>query len=479
MKTKYILARYIIYVTVSIIIFYCFSGCKKLVSIPPPSSSITTNQVFSNNDEANSAIAGIYTQMINSQGIGFASGVVSIYTGASADELDIFSLGTNDFVQFQENDLNSLNNVIAGNYWSQAYTYIYGCNDVIEGLAASSAVDAATKSRLTGEAKFLRAFCEFYLLNFFGDIPLVNTTNWNKTNLLSRTGIADVYAQIIADLQSAQASLPADYNLYGGERSRVIKDAATAMLARAYLYLGQWPDAETQSTSVINNTGLFQLAISPRDAFDKNGSEAIWQLQQSINKYPFNATPEGKQLIPQDHQSQPYAYLTSQLLGAFEPGDLRREQWIDSTTYMGTQYFYPYKYNTSPNVSPDSAIRQYYMAIRFAEMYLIRAEARARQGKLSGTESAQSDLNFIRYRSGLPNTTAGTQSELIDAIIHERQVELFAEWGHRWLDLKRTHRSDAILQIIKQTHWQSSDTLYPIPLNELRTDPNLTQNPGY
>ena len=116
------------------------------------------------------------------------------------------------------------------------------------------------------------------------------------------------------------------------------------------------------------------------------------------------------------------------------------------------------------------------MVLRLAEQYLIRAEARAQQNNISG---AQSDVNVIRNRAGLANTTATTQGTLLSAIEHERQIELFAEWGHRWMDLKRTNRADAILGPLKSSNWQSSDVLFPIPLTQIQNDPNFTQNSGY
>jgi hypothetical protein len=92
---------------------------------------------------------------------------------------------------------------------------------------------------------------------------------------------------------------------------------------------------------------------------------------------------------------------------------------------------------------------------------------------------AQLDLNIVRTRAGLPNTIANDKNSLLSAIEHERQVELFAEWGHRWFDLKRTGRADAILGIEKAPNWQFTDALYPIPFSELQFNPTLTQNPGY
>lgn len=108
-------------------------------------------------------------------------------------------------------------------------------------------------------------------------------------------------------------------------------------------------------------------------------------------------------------------------------------------------------------------------------MYLIRAEARAQQNNISG---AQSDLNAIRTRAGLPNTTATTQAQLLSALEHERWVELFTEWSDRWFNLRRLNKSTAVLSLIKPA-WQPHQQLYPIASSFMTSNPNLTQNPGY
>lgn len=116
------------------------------------------------------------------------------------------------------------------------------------------------------------------------------------------------------------------------------------------------------------------------------------------------------------------------------------------------------------------------MVFRLAEQYLIRAEARAQQGDATG---AKADINAIRNRAGLPDTDADGQASILAAIEHERRIEFFTEWGHRWFDLKRTGRADAVLSPIKP-NWQSTDVLFPIPLQEIENNPNLLpQNAGY
>jgi hypothetical protein len=117
--------------------------------------------------------------------------------------------------------------------------------------------------------------------------------------------------------------------------------------------------------------------------------------------------------------------------------------------------------------------------LRLGEQYLIRAEARVQQNDITG---AISDLNLIRKRAGLPGTLANDKASLLAAIMHERQVEMFTEWGNRWLDLKRTKSVDTIMNIVapaKNTTWNSNWQWYPIPVNDIIQDPNLVQNDGY
>ena len=115
------------------------------------------------------------------------------------------------------------------------------------------------------------------------------------------------------------------------------------------------------------------------------------------------------------------------------------------------------------------------MVLRLAEQYLVRAEARVHLNDLDG---ALVDVNKIRNRAGLGVASGASNELVLDLIYKERRRELFAEWGHRWFDLKRTGKADAVLSVIKPG-WQPTDVLFPIPQSELQNNPNMTQNPGY
>ena len=140
--------------------------------------------------------------------------------------------------------------------------------------------------------------------------------------------------------------------------------------------------------------------------------------------------------------------------------------------FAGSTLYYPFKYK----VMSGTNLTEYYITLRLAEQFLIRAEARAQQGNISG---AKTDVNVIRTRAGLPNTTANDKGGLLNAIEQERRIELFAEWGHRWFDLKRTGRATTVLGSLKPATWQPTDELWPIPQSQINLNPSLTQNNGY
>lgn len=347
-----------------IMVVNCVS-CNKLVQVPEPSNSVTTLETFRTEANATSALTAIYSNMSRPYGNGtiasYGSGATTLLCGLSADELNLFSAAT-DEDNFQTNSLLSTNSDINNIFWSAIYGDIYKANAVIEGVQSSSTLSSAVKNQLTGEAKFIRAFCHFYLVNLFGDIPLVTTTSFTSTSLIARTSADKVYKQIFVDLQDAQSLLQNDYAVSGGERIRANKWAATALLARVYLYTGKWKDAEIQATSIIEN-GSYNLVNDLNGVFLMNNTEAILQLK-AFDDDPW-ATNEGYAIIPYDSTSSPTYYLTKNLLSAFELGDQRRISWLDSTDYSGTYYYYPFKYKVRQGTPGN--ITEYYTILRLSE----------------------------------------------------------------------------------------------------------------
>jgi hypothetical protein len=446
-----------------------YSACKKFVEVAPPSTELIAATVFTNDEKATAALVSIYSRIM--EGVsGFASGGSQSYTelgGLSSDELINYSVAASR-EEFYTNALSPSNPTLTA-VWNQTYQYIFQANAVLEGLSASSGVTPGTKKQLEGEAKFIRAFLHFYLLNYWGNIPYVTSTDYRTNALLPRLGSTEVYQKIITDLTQAENLLTETY-VSGSERVRPNKWTAAAFLARVYLYDQQWDKAASEASLVINATD-YSLVPDLNNCFLKNSPEAIWQLKPVIPNYN---SSEGYNFILLGQPDN--VSLSPLLVSGFEPSDMRRVAWIDSITVANETFYFPYKYKIKGGAT-NTALSEYSIVLRLAEQYLIRAEARARLSDISG---AQSDLDRIRERAGLPNTTANSQDLLLLAIEHERQTELFTEWGgHRWLDLKRTGRADAILSALKGPGWQTTDQLYPLPQTELQKDPNLTQNPGY
>jgi hypothetical protein len=433
-------------------------------------SQLVSASVFTSDATATAAIAGIYSQMMQSSGFaGGAFEAISNLAGISADELDNYAIST-FLTEFYRNTLATDNSYLYSSCWSEPYKYIYQANAVLKGLEMGSGVSYGVKRELSGEALFVRAYCNFYLVNLFGDVPLILSTGYTTNNNTSRTLAAAVYQQIIADLKAAQTDLVDDFSFSNGERIRPNRGAATALLARVYLYLQDWPNAATQASNLIENSSTYGLDTDLDSVFLANSREAIWQLEPVLPGYN---TSEGSLFILTTVPS--YYALNKSLVSAFETDDLRRRHWVDSLVVGTNTYYYPFKYK----IRAGATITEYSMVFRLAEQYLIRAEAEARQNQLS---ASLADINAIRSRAGLPSITASDQSSLLQAIFQERRVELFTEGCHRWLDLKRSGAIDNVMNqasISKGSSWQSADQLYPIPQMEIELDPLMTQNQGY
>jgi hypothetical protein len=476
----------------AIIVLFTISGCKKFIEVDFPETSNNANVVYNTDAQAIGVLTGIYAKMGATILSNLSNPVIlgmPIYSGLSSDELTLFDKNNTTLGPYYTNSLSSQ---IPSSFWSDIYSTVFVTNSALEGLNSSTGLTPSVKQQLLGEAKFIRAFCYFYLVNLFGDVPLILGTNYKQNAMLARTSKDQVYQQIILDLKDAQDLLSEKYldgslTAYSAkpEKVRPTKWAATALLARTYLYTGKWTDAEAQATSVISISTVFSLDTL-NGVFLKNSKEAIWQLQPVKNGV-YSNTQEGAFFkLPStgpDITGYP-VYLSNNVLNSFEPNDQRKSKWTDSVVVsisgVPKAFYFTSKYKIG---QVNTAVAEYSMVLRLAEQYLIRAEARAQQNNLG---NAIADLDMIRQRAGLPlvaNTNPGiSQSALLDKIFHERQVELFTEWGHRWFDLKRTGKVDAVMSIVtpqKGGTWETTDQLYPIPVTELQRNPNLTQNPGY
>ncbi|WP_205509649.1 RagB/SusD family nutrient uptake outer membrane protein [Longitalea arenae] len=460
---------------VAVLLLIC--GCNKLLDAGGPPDKVITPQVYTSDSLAQAALIGIYYKMM--ERFGPSNGYMSRYAGLASGELDRWSPLDQD-QPFLSNTIPVDNNTV-WEVWTLSYAYIYQCNDAIAGLTDNKAITPSLRNQLLGEAHFLRAFNYFYLVNLFGDVPLVLTTDYTNNAKIPRIPVDAVYVQMMADLQEAENLLTDTYVTtpdFPDVRIRVNRLAVKAFQARLYLYLGEWTNAASAATEVIQS-GTYQLETDLLKTFRYKSREAILQFMPVIDAYN---TAEGFLFVPISPTARPAFILSDSLMKKIDPIDKRRV-WIRTVTSGGKPYNSPWKYKLNNSASRE----EYNMVLRLAEQYCIRAEAYARLDRLA---EAVSDLNTIRKRAGLPDLTHFTsQSQALVAIEQERRIELFAEWGHRWFDLKRwpaytatvpgQKRIDEVMRVCRPDTWKTSAALWPIPGVERIRNPALIQNEGY
>lgn len=439
-------------------------SCNKLVTVSP-TANISTAIAYSDSTTTEANVNGIYYQL-QQAGVMYTSTYYSTYPLLS-DEAGVGS-ATNAFMLEFASNLITTSNTNVSSLWSNNLKTIYQANSVLENVKNLSFLSTAKKNQFMGEARFLRAYCYFILTSYFGKVPLATTSDYKVNDALSRIDTATIYQFVISELRAADSLLPSGYAAFNSARIRACREAAEALLARVYLYKGDWANAELYATEVINSP-LFTLQTALSNIWTPNSPESIWEIWASSTSYAYqNFTAQS--LLPMNASSTllPSVVPSSRLVASFEAGDARKTNYL---SYQAAgNYYYVYKYRDRTTGTDQPKI------LRLAEMYLVRAEARAWQNNLTG---AAADINLIRNRAGLPNTTASAQPDLLMAVMQERYVELCFE-GFRWLDLKRTGTVDAVMGAYRPASWKPTAKLLPVPATELGANPNLLpQNAGY
>lgn len=442
------------------------NACDSYVAVDLPESQLTNVAVFEDNATANAALTSIYSK-IRDNGIltGTNSGI-SNQLANYTDDMVAYGNPTNPSFPFYNDNVLPSNTSISG-YWNASYNQIYSTNAILEGVDLSTELSEENKKLLQGEAFFIRALVHFYLVNLFGDVPYIKETDYRKNATANRMPTQQVYENIILDLEKAVTLLPENYS--STSRVRPTKYVAKALLSRTYLYTKAYAQAANQATTVLNKTAIYSLEENLNDVFLLRSKETIWQLQAGISG---QNTQEASVFVFLSGPPSLVA-LSDNLIASFLTVDMRKTNWTKAITDGTTTWYHANKYKERDFTGVS---KEYSIVFRLAELYLIRAEARAHQGDLIG---ATEDLNIIRQRAGLAPTMAISQAEIITAIVQERRWEFFTEHGHRFFDLKRLNLLDNTLSAVK-LGWNTTDQLFPIPQSELSTNPNLRpQNPGY
>jgi hypothetical protein len=472
------------------------SSCKKSVEVDLPKGSLTDAVTYQKNATATAVLTGaIQTAMTGFSG--GASGISAI-AGLSADEFSYYSVAPTTIEVYQ--NAIAPDNIFSSGIWARAYNVIYICNVALEGISASQSADLTVpvRNQLIGEARYMRAFMYFYLVNLYGDVPLLLQSDYRINKSAARTPKAQVYAQIIADLKEAKNLLTTGYmgdnNAPSASKNRPDKAVATALLARVYLYTGDWPNAENEAGNLIADAS-YSLETDLSKIFLTGSREAIWQMEEGASSI---TTKDANYFIIQLLANVPTVpSLNTALYNSFTNGDLRKTNWTGSATSTPASgllvYYYPFKYK----IRDVSSATEKTVVLRLAEQYLIRAEARMEQpGKL---EAGIADLNVIRRRAfGFPLAVPAvsdlslilSKKDALLALENERRLELFTEWGHRWLDLKRWRgidnpaisRADEVMPaavMAKDGTWNTNMQYYPVPRMDIQNNSNLSQNAGY
>lgn len=450
-------------IAIAAIAFFC-SGCDSFLSIGLSPQLIESADLTTDITTAQSAVDGIYTYMRSANPM-ITNGAPAIYGGLAADELRP-SADNAIYGPFYENAILPDNSYIASQLWSPAYNMLYRCNSLIAQMEASMALPGTARNRLVAELIVARAFQYVYLTGFFGGVPLVLTPDYTINATLPRVDDVEILRHLAADLQRAQQLFLDGEAL--ATKTRPTYWAATALLARISLYLGDHEGAIRYSSDVIAN-GPFRLSADLETVFGIGGPETIWEIAPPNNT---GNTPEGGAFLPGSVSTLSPLLLTDAVVRAFEPGDGRLAQWVGRTGEGSGTVYYPRKYR----YPQPGATFEYSVVLRMAEQYLIRAEAYLAEGAV---EDARRDLNALRGRAEATLLRDGMDAgALRDTLRTERQRELFAEWGHRWFDLRRWGIIDDVMPQAK-VGWQSHQALFPIPENQLFYNYRLTQNPGY
>ena len=255
-------------------------GCTSFIQIEAPKDQLLTSNVFESDETAIAALTGIYIRMVENT----VNYNIPLATGYAADELTCYST----FAPLVDLFVNSARptDAFTNTFWNSGFFYIYQANSVIEGCEKSNTIHADVKKQLIAEAHFIRAFWLYYLVNFYGNIPLVLTSDYKANANIKQATVSEVYSQILRDLDFAVTNL-SEFYVNGSsrttttERLRPNQSAAKAFLARVNLSLENWNRAEQFATEIITNTAMYDT-VSIQQVFLKDNKEAIWQLKCPI-----------------------------------------------------------------------------------------------------------------------------------------------------------------------------------------------------
>lgn len=469
----------LVHILTMIIVVITFQRCE--IDDVKPLNSITEDNVITNESTAQSMLDGIYLKcrVFSTSMAGFAIEFLGDGLSNTGVRYGTQNMGVNYVTSSDE---------FIVNYYEEQYQLINQANWFISLVeqGRASGISEQRKNEMISEATCLRAIAHFNLLRLYGQFYdlnsdygiVVRTIPGIKNEGSARSTVKDTYAAIIADLE-----FTAEHGPSGVAHSYVSRTTAIAMLAKVYLYMGDFPQAAAKSLEVINNTDGYSLEAKYPDVFTKkdDSRETFFTPFANEGENNFNLA---------EIRSTTYTKSLEQLADAAVPG---AGSLAGNGSGYDPRFSYVYAANTSGPLrngkfpfreyfsDPSQPIGNTFHVLRMAEIYLIYAEAKARQA--NGVDAEAVDrVNKIRKRAGsalLPIKPASKQ-ELLIAIYREKMMELTGEYGEHWFDIVRYDRLGNQPAItVKQGIDNVNKLIMPIPLKARAGNSLLLQNPGY
>jgi hypothetical protein len=513
-------------------------GCKSFLD-KDPLGTVTQGNLFNDPTNAVQAVNAVYDVTAWDQGpkFGVGSGVTSHFEWMFGDLLsDDAEKGSSpsDFAALTEIKTWAVptTNLVIASLWTHNFTGVARANTVINNIDAGT-IDATLKSRIKGEALFLRAYFYFNLVKNFGGVPLFEQALLpTDARNVKRSTIAETYAFIEKDLKAAAALLPEKGAYTATDLGRATKGAANGYLARVIMYqIGTdntnnhtWQEVYDLTNTVISSAqySLYPNYAAIHQDIGENSSESVFEIQLTASNDSYGPISTGTTNNVFQNNRATYGYgfnnPTQSLYNEFEANDPRREVTFikDGDVVLGVVNRIDPGFNTTGYLSRKVAVPrppsaqsagQNIRKMRYADILLMKAEAAAQLGRNS---EAMTLVNQVRARARMstrpPGTTVGSTAyepanvpagtlpditglsgqALLNAIWHERRVE-FGEESLRYWDLLRTGRYFATLPAPvaanARTHSITTGVVNPIPLLPIELQDaqtwGITQNPGY
>ncbi|SEN86133.1 Starch-binding associating with outer membrane [bacterium A37T11] len=493
-----------------------------------PSSVVSEEQYYNTESDAITAINAVYFHLNTNKVQSPYNTLFNTGMNMAGDDEDPGPGATNADVRSLSVLSHSSSNLRVYELWQQHYAAIRKANVVLAKVPDITFTNEATKNRILGEAKFLRALFYFNLVRLYGGVPLIiEYQNYVSASdyAVPRNTSEEIYAQIEKDLTEAVDVLPDSYS--SPDEGRATAGAAKALLAKVYLteaslplkLIANYQKALEKAEEVLSPTDGGSGNYS-YDLFDdyshvflpayKNGVEHIFSAQ--MNAVSGQGNSENPRAI---YSSIPglsgnYAHMVRfytegqdkfyNIYKIYKVSDKRRDvTFVTNFTSPsnGKQYGlaisnpvvaqdstpFWHKWWDPDNTSVTGNSEANVTILRYAEVLLIHAEA---ENEVNGpTEKAYRSINKVRNRAGLSNLTAGLSKDAFrDSVYLERRLELSYEY-QRWFDLIREKDANGhgilltSLQKVGKTNVKDKHYLYPIPQTELDNNALLTQNPGW